>query len=117
MIGHNGRIGAHNLLCSQVGIAGSCSTGDYVVMAGQVGVGDHLNIGSRVTISAQSGVMDDIADNQRILGSPAIPLKQQMLILACLAKLPEMRKQLSELERAIAQGAHASEETRIKRAA
>ena len=37
-IGHNCQIGKHNLFVSQVGIAGSCSTGDYVVMAGQVGV-------------------------------------------------------------------------------
>ena len=37
MIGHNNQIGRHNLLCGQVGIAGSCKTGDYVVMAGQVG--------------------------------------------------------------------------------
>ncbi|HEY6565277.1 MAG TPA: UDP-3-O-(3-hydroxymyristoyl)glucosamine N-acyltransferase, partial [Pirellulaceae bacterium] len=38
MIGHNCQIGRHNLLCGQVGIAGSCATGDYVVMGGQVGV-------------------------------------------------------------------------------
>ena len=28
MIGHNNQIGRHNLLCGQVGIAGSCKTGD-----------------------------------------------------------------------------------------
>ena len=32
MIGHNCVLGKHNLICSQVGIAGSTSTGDYVVM-------------------------------------------------------------------------------------
>ena len=37
MIAHNCRIGRHNMLCAQVGIAGSPTTGDYVVMAGQVG--------------------------------------------------------------------------------
>jgi UDP-3-O-[3-hydroxymyristoyl] glucosamine N-acyltransferase len=37
MVAHNCRIGRHNMLCSQVGIAGSTTTGDYVVMAGQVG--------------------------------------------------------------------------------
>ena len=40
--GHNCQIGRHNLLCSQVGIAGSVTTGDYVVMAGQVGVGEQI---------------------------------------------------------------------------
>ena len=47
MVAHNCRIGRHNMLCSQVGIAGSTTTGDYVVMAGQVGVRDHVNIGDR----------------------------------------------------------------------
>ncbi|MGE3821413.1 MAG: UDP-3-O-(3-hydroxymyristoyl)glucosamine N-acyltransferase, partial [Isosphaeraceae bacterium] len=30
MIGHNKQIGRHNQLCGQVGIAGSCNTGEYV---------------------------------------------------------------------------------------
>ena len=47
-IGHNCQIGRHNLFVSQVGMAGSCSTGDYVVLAGQVGVADHVHIGDRV---------------------------------------------------------------------
>ncbi len=46
MIGHNCRIGRHNMICSQVGIAGSTTTGDYVVMAGQVGIRDHVHIGA-----------------------------------------------------------------------
>ncbi|MGL4550912.1 MAG: UDP-3-O-(3-hydroxymyristoyl)glucosamine N-acyltransferase, partial [Gemmataceae bacterium] len=45
-IGHNCRVGRHNLIVSQVGMAGSCTTGDYVVLAGQVGVADHLTIGA-----------------------------------------------------------------------
>lgn len=117
MVGHNCRIGEHNVLCSQVGIAGSCSTGEFVVMAGQVGVGDHLDIGSHVIISAQSGVMHNIDSNQRILGSPAIPLKRQMMILACQAKLPEMRKQINELERALDREPESESESNIRRAA
>src|SRR5205807_3439123 len=46
-IGHNCKIGRHNLLVSQMGIAGSSTTGDYVVMAGQVGIADHIHIGDR----------------------------------------------------------------------
>ncbi len=47
MIGHNNQIGRHNLLCGQVGISGSCKTGDYVVMAGQAGIKDKTQIGHR----------------------------------------------------------------------
>ncbi len=43
MIAHNCRIGKHNMICSQVGVAGSTVTGDFVVMAGQVGVRDHVH--------------------------------------------------------------------------
>ena len=47
MIGHNNQIGRHNILCGQVGIAGSCKTGDYVIMAGQAGIKDHTEIGDK----------------------------------------------------------------------
>ena len=100
MIGHNCQIGKHNLFCSQVGIASSCVTGDYVVMAGQVGIGDHLTIGDRTTLAAQSGVMNDLQGNQTYLGSPAIPVREQMQIHALINRLPEMRKQLRQLKMA-----------------
>ena len=81
MIGHNCQIGRHNVLCSQVGIAGSTTTGDYVVMAGQVGVADHITIGDQVTIGAKSGVAADISSNSQVLGYPARPHKEQVRIL------------------------------------
>ena len=99
MIGHNCQIGNHNLLCAQVGIAGSCLTGDYVVMAGQVGVGDHLEIGDKATLAAQSGIMHDIATGQTYLGTPAMPARKQMQIVAISSKLPEMWKSLKKLKK------------------
>jgi UDP-3-O-[3-hydroxymyristoyl] glucosamine N-acyltransferase len=97
MIGHNNQIGRHNILCGQVGLAGSCKTGDYVVMAGQVGVKDHTEIGSRVVIGAQAGVHRNIPDSQQVLGSPAIPLREQRRLFQMIARLPEMYRQLREL--------------------
>ncbi|HEY2783488.1 MAG TPA: UDP-3-O-(3-hydroxymyristoyl)glucosamine N-acyltransferase [Fimbriiglobus sp.] len=88
MIGHNCQIGRHNLLCSQVGIAGSVTTGDYVVMAGQVGVADHLAIGDRVTIGAKAGVHTDIESNNRMLGFPVTTYHEQLRMMAALRKLP-----------------------------
>ena len=101
MIGHNCRVGKHNLLCSQVGIAGSSTTGDYVVMAGQVGIGDHIDIGNEVVLGAKAGVMHSIESKQHYLGMPAIPIRDQMLILATTQKLPEMRRQLAKLTRQV----------------
>lgn len=101
MIGHNCRIGRHNLICSQVGIAGSCTTGDFVVMAGQVGVRDHIEIGDQSMIGAKSGVGTDLPGSDRYFGVPAIPAREQIQILFSLRKLPEMKRHLRTLRRQI----------------
>lgn len=101
MIAHNCRIGRNNILCSHVGIAGSVSTGDDVIMAGQVGVKDHLHIGRGAVIGAQAGLMSDVPEGASYLGSPAIPTREQMLVFAASHKLPEMRKSLKDMERAV----------------
>jgi UDP-3-O-[3-hydroxymyristoyl] glucosamine N-acyltransferase len=97
MIGHNNQIGRHNLLCGQVGISGSCKTGDYVVMAGQAGIKDKTEIGHRVVVGAQAGVHRNISDGQNVLGSPAIPVREQRRIFQMIARLPEMHRQLRDL--------------------
>ena len=99
MIAHNCRIGRHNLICSQVGVAGSTTTGDYVVMAGQVGVRDHVHIGAGAVLGAKAGISGDVRDGVRMLGTPAVPEREQKLLFATISKLPEMRKQLKELQR------------------
>ncbi|MCA9259409.1 MAG: UDP-3-O-(3-hydroxymyristoyl)glucosamine N-acyltransferase [Planctomycetales bacterium] len=99
MIAHNCRIGRHNLICSQVGIAGSTTTGDYVVMAGQVGVRDHVHIGTGAVLCSKSGISNDIPDGEVVLGQPATPLRQQKVQMAALSKLPDMRRQFRQLQR------------------
>lgn len=101
MVGHNCQIGRHNMLCSQVGIAGSTTTGDYVVMAGQVGVRDHVHIGHGSVVGAKGGIINDVPDGSRMLGIPATPEREQKLKLASLARLPEMRHQLKQLQHTV----------------
>jgi UDP-3-O-[3-hydroxymyristoyl] glucosamine N-acyltransferase len=98
MVGHNCQIGRHNLFVSQVGIAGSCTTGDYVVMAGQVGVADHIHVGDRAQLGAKCGVHKDVPPDQRMLGSPATPDKEQMRIMMTLEKLPDIRKDIRRIK-------------------
>ena len=69
MIAHNCRIGKHNMICSQVGVAGSTITGDYVVMAGQVGVRDHVRIGDGAILGAKAGVSHDVPADAHMFGS------------------------------------------------
>jgi len=109
MIAHNCRIGRHNMICSQVGIAGSTTTGDHVVMAGQVGVRDHVDIGTGAVLGAKAGVMSDIPSGEVYVGIPATPKREQGHLQAALSKLPEMRRQLKRLDRAVKQLAAAEE--------
>jgi UDP-3-O-[3-hydroxymyristoyl] glucosamine N-acyltransferase len=94
MIGHNCRIGPHNLLISQVGLAGSCTTGSYVVLAGQAGVADHVNIGDRAVVGAGSGVPSDVGAGERVFGYPARPEAEIRRIVASQSSLPGLRKDM-----------------------
>jgi UDP-3-O-[3-hydroxymyristoyl] glucosamine N-acyltransferase len=100
-VGHNCRIGRHNLFVSQMGIAGSSSTGDYVVVAGQAGIVDHIQLGDRVVIGAQAGVTKDVPAGQCMLGSPATPVREQKRILMSLEKLPEIRKDVQRIKQVL----------------
>ena len=101
MIAHNCRIGKFNLICAGTGIAGSSTTGDYVVMAGRVGVRDHVHIGNGAVLGAMAGVISDIPEGARVVGIPATPEKEQMRMQVAKAKLPEMRRELKELKVAV----------------
>lgn len=100
-IAHNCQIGRHNLICSQVGIAGSTTTGDYVVMGGQAGIRDHVHIGHRAILSAMAGITNSVPDGTVMMGVPATPEREQKLKQAAFAKLPEMRKEFKAIRRAI----------------
>jgi UDP-3-O-[3-hydroxymyristoyl] glucosamine N-acyltransferase len=97
MIGHNCRLGRHNMICSQVGIAGSTSTGDYVVMGGQAGIRDHVHIGRGAILTAMAGITNDVPDGVCMMGVPASPIREQKLKFAALSKLPQMRKEFKKL--------------------
>jgi UDP-3-O-[3-hydroxymyristoyl] glucosamine N-acyltransferase len=101
MIAHNCRIGRHNMICSQVGVAGSTITGDYVVMAGQVGVRDHVRIGERAVLGAKAGVSADVPAGAHVFGIPAIAERDQKIQFAAISKLPDMRRQLKALQQAV----------------
>lgn len=99
VIAHNCQLGKHNLLVSQVGFAGSVTTGDYVVCAGQVGVADHVHIGSGAILGAKAGVHKDLAGNQTYLGAPAAPIAETTKSVMALQKLPQLRRTVRDLEK------------------
>ena len=74
-VAHNVKIGKNCMIAGQVGFAGSSTLGDNVVIGGQAGISGHLLIGNNVKIGGGSGVINDIADNEQVMGYPAIPLR------------------------------------------
>ena len=85
--GHNVQTGRCCVIVSQVGVAGSTHLGDFVVLAGQAGVAGHLKIGSGAQIAAQSGIIRDVEPMEKLMGTPAVPLKDFMRQAATLKKL------------------------------
>ena len=74
-IAHNVKIGKNCMIAGQVGFAGSTTLGNNVVIGGQAGVSGHLKIGNNVQIGGGSGVINNIDDNSKVMGYPAVPLK------------------------------------------
>ena len=103
VVAHNCELGKHNLLVSQVGFAGSVTTGDYVVCAGQVGIADHVHLGTGSVFGAKSGVHRDMPGGKSYLGLPAAPVEEMTKQMIAATKLPEMRHTLRALEKEIAQ--------------
>jgi UDP-3-O-[3-hydroxymyristoyl] glucosamine N-acyltransferase len=97
-VAHNVAIGEDSIVVAQVGISGSTRIGRNVTLAGQVGLTGHIQIGDNVMVGAQSGVMNDLAANAAYTGSPAIPHREHLRVLAALLKLPEMKRTLGEIE-------------------
>lgn len=102
VIAHNCRLGRHNLLVSQVGFAGSVTTGDYVVCAGQVGIADHVHIGTGAVLGAKAGVHKDMPGGKTYLGTPAAPVEETTRAVMALQKLPQLRQTLRDLEKQVA---------------
>lgn len=101
MIAHNCRIGQHNVIVSQVGMAGSVTTGDYCRFGGQVGIADHVEIGAQSSLVAQAGVFRDIPAGETMGGSPAVPMNDQKKIALATLKLPEMRQTVRQLQKQV----------------
>ena len=103
-IAHNCRIGRHNILCSQVGIAGSVVTGDYVVMAGQVGVTDHITVGDGVFLGARTALSQDAPAGVKLLGTPARPIREAMRAMLALDRLPDLLRDFRQLKKRVEGG-------------
>lgn len=102
-IGHGTKIGEDCMFVAQVGVAGSVTVGRHVIMAGKVGVAGHLKIGDRAQLAAMAGVMRDVPPNTKVAGQPALRFKEAMRSMSLVERLPEVYKQLKQLEAQVAE--------------
>jgi UDP-3-O-[3-hydroxymyristoyl] glucosamine N-acyltransferase len=91
-IGHNVRIGRGCILVGQCGIAGSTVLEDYVVVAAQAGIAGHLHVGKGARIGAQAGVLRNLDAGGEYMGSPCLPMRQNMRQIALLKRLTSRDK-------------------------
>lgn len=97
-IGHNTELGAHNLIVSQTGIAGSVKTGHHVVMGGQTGTVGHIEVASGALFAARSGLKKSIPKAGKYGGNPAIPLDAHNREQVYLRRVAEYAKRIQALE-------------------
>jgi UDP-3-O-[3-hydroxymyristoyl] glucosamine N-acyltransferase len=86
-IGHNVAIGRHCVLVAQVGISGSATLEDFVVLGARVGVNNHVTIGEGAHIAACAIIPHDVPAGARYGGFPAKPVKQWMREVFLLERL------------------------------
>lgn len=90
-IAHNVVIGRHCVIVAQVGISGSSTLEDYVVLGGQVGVVGHVRIGMGAQIAATSNVNSDVPPGARWGGTPAKPVREWFREVTALKMLASKR--------------------------
>jgi UDP-3-O-[3-hydroxymyristoyl] glucosamine N-acyltransferase len=100
-IAHGVRIGRDALVAAQTGIAGSTVVEDGVTLAGQVGIAGHITVGRGATATAQTGIANSVEPGALVSGYPAIPNRDWLKASAIFRRLPELKKDLAELERRV----------------
>jgi len=97
-VGHGCHIGTDNLICAQVGLAGSTKTGRGVVLTGQVGAAGHLQIGDGAIVTPQTGLANSVKAGEIVSGSPAMGHKDWLRASAVLPRLPDLQKAVRRLD-------------------
>ena len=92
-IGHNVNIGRHCVIVGLAGIAGSATLEDFVVIAGQAGIGGHTTVHAGAQVGGGAGTHTDIAAGDKVIGYPAMPVKDwvrlNMVLKGMIEKKPK----------------------------
>ncbi len=99
-VAHNCEIGENTVMSAQVGMAGSTKIGAWCMVGGQAGFSGHIQIADKTFIGAQCGVIKNTKGNgESLIGSPAMDPKMFFKAKAIYPKLPDMYRQIAQLQR------------------
>lgn len=102
-VGHACVVGEDNIICAQVGMAGSSILERNVLLAGQAGVSGHLTVHEDAIVYAQSGIGGDVDPGAVISGSPAFDAAVWRRSVAAFQHLPDLVRTVRELKNRVAQ--------------
>ena len=105
-VAHNVEIGKNTVIAAQTGISGSTKIGENCVLAGQVGVAGHIVIANNTSIGAQTGISKSTKEGQKLIGYPAIEVKEYFKSYAIFKKLPDLHERIRQLEEKMNGHAH-----------
>jgi UDP-3-O-[3-hydroxymyristoyl] glucosamine N-acyltransferase len=100
-IGHGVKIGPHNIIVAQTGIAGSSQTGQYVVMGGQVALNGHIKLADGVILAGRAGATKSLTKPGTYGGVPAIPLNDHNRQGVYVKHLEETVNELKRLKKRV----------------
>ena len=101
LIAHGTTVGSDCLFAGAIAVAGSANIGKHVTLGGQAGVAGHVSVGDDVTAAGGTGITGDIEAGATIMGMPAVPAAQWRRTAVTLPRLPEMRKQIKNLQQQV----------------
>lgn len=102
-VGHNCKIGPNCLLVALTGISGSTTVGHNVTFGGQTGTVGHINIGANSVYAGRSGIISDMPEGFFGAGFPVQSHVEWLRMQAAMKHLPEMRRQIRQLEKKLAE--------------
>lgn len=101
-VAHNVEVGKNTVIAAQSGVAGSTKIGANCMFGGQVGVVGHITIADGTKIGAQTGVNSSLKEPNKVWhGSPEMPYMTFMKSSVIFKKLPELQKQIYDLQKEI----------------
>lgn len=100
-VAHNCEIGENTVMSAQVGMAGSTKIGAWCMVGGQAGFSGHIHVGDKTFIGGKSGILGNTKGYEQLIGSPAVDPKTWFKSQAIFRRLPDMYRQLNELQKEI----------------